>query len=645
MYATREGVAVEDLRRDEVEVLEDGVRQTIDSFEFIKVAPAGRQETRREPSTLAEMREMARTGRARVFVIFLDTYHTQPEGSANMRTPLVRFLDRVLGEDDLIALMTPDMPATSLTFGRKTTIISNFVNHEWWGRRDTLLKDPKERLYEACYGTSRIEPNDRTSPSIADVMTERRRERLTLDALDDLIQHLGGIREERKAVLTVTEGWRLFTEDSRLARVDSRDTMAGPPRVAPGGRGGAPQRGGGVTVATLDSSECETDRAMLAAMDNSRRLIDAAEDANRANVSFYPVFARGLTGFDAPIGPARPPSPLADRANLAARQNSMRELADLTDGTSVIDTNQIERALTRIAADLFAYYLLSYSSTNQRLDGRFREIRVRVNRPGVQVRARRGYRGLTAEELTGMQPSGGAAVPAASAFSVPVNPRAAFRARTSGWTTAIATVTTASVWLVGELDAATRRELAWTAGSKADIAVVAATGGEVATTSVDIAAEDGAFALQLPIDGGLVPGEYAVRVRVQPAASGAVAVSDTVRLIVPAAVSVLGEPVFWRRGTSTGPRFAPTADPRYRRSDRIRLELPTRTGGEATARMLDRLGRPMQVPVQASERQDASGQFRWIIAEAVLAPLAPGDYAIEVMLGDAKQHGTFRVVP
>jgi VWFA-related protein len=650
MYATQQGVAVEDLRQDEVEVLEDGVPQAIDTFEFVKVQPAGPQETRREPGSVQQMRDMAREARARVFVIFLDTYHTQPEGSANMRTPLVRFLDRILGEDDLVALIAPQMAVTSLTFGRKTQVISDIVNGEWWGQRDTLLKDAKEVLYEACYpppNRPTIDDRGNVQEGIAAEMIARRRERLTMDSLEALVVHLRGLREERKAVITVTEGWRLFTEDSRLTRVGRRDELPGPPPFGvQGGQVALPTSGGG----TLNYTECEADRASLATMDNSRRIIDIGEEASRGNVSFYPVYARGLVSFDSPIGPTFPPSPIQDRATLSARQGSMRDLAAFTDGTAIINTNQIDAALTRIANDLSSYYLFSYYSTNTRLDGRFREITVRVKRPGVQVRARRGYRGMTAAELTGFTPPGGAAGPAASAITVPINPRASFRVRTSGWTTTAgatptAAAPTAVVWLVGELDAATRRELAWTAGAKADISVVSATGTEIATTSVEIPATDAGFTLRLPVAGGVAPGEYAIRVRVQPAADGALPVSDTVRLIVPAAAAVVGEPLLWRRGPSTGPRFVATADPRFRRSERIRLELPTVSEAAATARMLDRLGRPMQVPVQVTTRADASGQFRWIVAEAVLAPLAAGDYAIEVTLGDSRQVGAFRVIP
>ena len=106
-----------------------------------------------------------------------------------------------------------------------------------------------------------------------------------------------------------------------------------------------------------------------------------------------------------------------------------------------------------------------------------------------------------------------------------------------------------------------------------------------------------------------------------------------------------GDSLMWRRGPSTGPQFVITADPRFQHSDRIRVEIPTRVPGTPAARMLDRFGKPNQVPVSVTERQDPSNEFRWIVADAVLAPLAPGDYAIEVRLGEAKQVTAFQLVP
>jgi len=51
------------------------------------------------------------------------------------------------------------------------------------------------------------------------------------------------------------------------------------------------------------------------------------------------------------------------------------------------------------------------------------------------------------------------------------------------------------------------------------------------------------------------------------------------------------------------------------------------------------------VAVTISDRKDDSSGFRWIVADATLAPLAPGDYAIEVLLGEVKQITPFKMVP
>ena len=638
MYATQNGALVEDLQPDEVDVLEDGVVQKVETFEHIRVEPAGPQESRIEPNSIQASRQAAAEARARVFVVFLDTYHTRIEGSANMRVPLVRFLDRALGQDDLVAVMTPEMAATDITFGRKTTIISNIMQQEWaWGRRGRIADDdPKEALYDACF------PDVGDSRGFAAEMKARRREQMTLDALDELVIHLRGVREERKAVLTVSEGWRLFTESRTLAAVNPRGRILGLPTGGIGSRG----RGRTAESATgVDMSECDADRQALAMLNNSRRVRDIVDDANRANVSFYPIYPLGLAVADAPIGPERPPTAATDFANLSARQSNLRELAENTDGLAVINTNDIEGGLRRIVADLSSYYLVGYYSTNSRLDGRFRNITVRVKRPGVQVRARRGYRGLTADELVAGNERGTGSATPANAVNVVVNPRAQFRVRTSGWTSSTPAGPGAAVWVVGELDAAVRKELTWSAGAKADVTLVAASGVEIAAVSVDIAATEGAFTLRVPAAGTISPGEYAVRVRVRPNADPALPVSDIARLIVPETPSALGEPVMWRRGPSTGPRHRVTADPRFQRSDRVRFEFATGAAGVATARMLDRTGKPMQVPVQVSERADESGDFRWIVVDATLAPLAMGDYAIEATLGEAKQVAAFRVVP
>jgi hypothetical protein len=394
--------------------------------------------------------------------------------------------------------------------------------------------------------------------------------------------------------------------------------------------------------------ECDADRVALASLDDRTRLRDLTETANRSNVSFYTVYARGLVPNDAPIGPERPPDLRTDAANLAARQDSLKFLAENTDATWVINTNNIDGALKRIVADVSSYYLFGYYSTNTRLDGKFRNITIRVKRPGVQVRARRGYRGPTADAVLAAAdrsaaPSASSGLTTALGVVAGTSSRVPFRIRTASWR-GDTTDSSPSLWIVGELDYTTKRDVAWTAGAKAEITVVGGDGKQVASTTLDVPAADGSFALRLPDDSGVVPGDYAIRVRIRAEADPSSTLTDSARATVPTQVAPLGEAIMWRRGPSTGIRYLHTADPRFQRTERLRLEMPTRAEGTAVARMLDRTGKPIQLPVTVTTRADAAG-FSWIVADATLAPLAAGDYAIEVTLADAKQITAFRVVP
>ena len=182
MYATRDGKPIEDIQENEVEILEDGVPQKIEAFEHVRVRTTP-QETRIEPNTVEQSRQMAGDPRARVFVIFLDTYHTQIEGSATMRQPLMNFIDRVLGPDDMVAVMTPEMAATEITFQRKTTVISRMLEREWmWGRRGRgqgMDNDEREDQYEACFPTrsrtaGHCEGDEGAPPGEADARCARR---------------------------------------------------------------------------------------------------------------------------------------------------------------------------------------------------------------------------------------------------------------------------------------------------------------------------------------------------------------------------------------------------------------------------------------------------------------------------------------
>ena len=271
---------------------------------------------------------------------------------------------------------------------------------------------------------------------------------------------------------------------------------------------------------------------------------------------------------------------------------------------------------------------------------------MRVTRPAVQVRARKGYRGLTADEvMTRTEKSSPASTAVTPPPAVSVNPRAPFRIRSTAWTFTAGGATTSSVWLVGELDYATRKDLAWSNGANAEISVVSANGDRVASLQVPFTTSDGGFTVKVPAETPFAPGDYAVRVRVVPQTGLGLPLADLARVVVPASPMPLGESVMLRRGPSTGPRYIATADPRFQRSDRLRLEIPTQIEGPAIARILDRTGQPLQVPVTTSDRKDESGAFRWVLVDATLAPLAAGEYAVEATVGDVKQITPFRMVP
>src|SRR5262249_61021528 len=99
-----------------------------------------------------------------------------------------------------------------------------------------------------------------------------------------------------------------------------------------------------------------------------------------------------------------------------------------------------------------------------------------------------------------------------------------------------------------------------------------------------------------------------------------------------------------RRGPWTGNRDGAAADLRFRRSEQARVEIPTVATQAAAARLLDRTGKALAIPVTAAIRSDAEGS-RWLTAQLALSPLAPGDYVIELSEGSDRLLAAFRVVP
>src|SRR6185369_15320552 len=127
IYPTKDEVPVTDLTQADFEILEGGSPQKIEQFEHVVIQSAGPQDTRMEPNTVRESLAMAQASRARLVVLFLDTYHVEVEGPRLIRKPLVDTFDRLIGQDDMVSVMTPEMSAAYITFARKTTTIDGLL--------------------------------------------------------------------------------------------------------------------------------------------------------------------------------------------------------------------------------------------------------------------------------------------------------------------------------------------------------------------------------------------------------------------------------------------------------------------------------------------------------------------------------------
>ncbi|MCA1584398.1 MAG: hypothetical protein LC791_06380 [Acidobacteria bacterium] len=580
-YVTADGAALTDLRSEDFEVLEDDVPQRVETFELI--APRGPvpQAVRQEPNTARESLEMATDPSSRVFVLFMDIWHVQVDGSYRAKNPITTLLDRVIGQDDLVGVMTPEMSARNLTLARRTTTIEGMLKDNWfWGERGQAVSpDPREQQIELCYPDGKPE-----TTGLAKAMIERRRERKTLDALDDLIDHLEGVRDERKFVLLLSEGWVLHTRDETLARPIAQ--APGAVRTIPGG----PQ------PVRVDPEQ-------------GRLRIDPTRDQ----------------AYD--------------------------------DGFWVLNTNQIDRALERLVVDTSSYYLLGYYSTNPKLDGRFRRITVRVKRPGSDVRARPGYLAPTESELASARvnalmdgaPPGHSTAPPTDTVSRVLTGLGAVRGNVP--LRATATGGPGYIWFTGEVDAATLKKPEWQEGGQAHITIEHER-GDVNPLVADVTLEPGQrmFSLVRPEGGVLAPGRYVVRVQLT-SKRVTVPLQTTVDAVVPNEDALIARSaVALRRGPTTGLLYQRTADARFRRTERVRLEIPKFSSeAKLEARLLNRDGQVLPLTIGLSERADEPMQRRFIVADLTLAPLAQGEYVMEVVAAGAGRKESinygFSIVP
>ena len=353
-------------------VLEDGQPQSITQFEAFAAAATAPPANAPTPPVGAPTRAAqpaveAKIPPRRYVVLVMDDIHLQAGNLLRMRKVLDRFLEREVGLEDRVALVT-----TSGTLHQEFT-------------------DDRQRLRKSI---TRLSVQDRTAvPLGVPYITPYHAEQIVRgdqEALRIAVQEIKDERvspdpeEEAKAVARV-----VLAESSRHARVtlETLDSVV---------RGLSDLRGRKVIALVSDG--------FLAGITTSSNAFDmrrVTDACTRAGVVIYALDARGLVA-TLPGRSASDRMPARDstfnardmlsREGEHATRDAMTALAADTGGFLVQSTNDFSGGLRKILKDTETYYLIAYESTNHKRDGGFRRIEVRL--PGVRdvrIRTRKGY--------------------------------------------------------------------------------------------------------------------------------------------------------------------------------------------------------------------------------------------------------------
>ena len=369
IISDKAGNPVADLQASDFDVSEDGKPQKIDTFKLVKL-DGGTADSIKEPpkeirNDFDEESEAARDD-VRLFAIFLDDYHVRRGTSMAVRSQLSRFIDTQIGPSDMVGVMYPLEATGSVRMTRNHSAVSRGLQ-QFLGRK--FEYEPKNQFEEtyAHYPTE---------------IVERVRNQVSLSALKALIVHMGSLKEGRKSLILVSEGYTNIIPP-QMRSADAQQPGLGNPAARDPFAG---------------QNDINEDRAAwTAGLDMDSDLREIYDTANRNNVAIYAVDPRGLPGFEFDINEGI--GFQTDTKYLTSTMDTLRVLAENTDGRAIVNRNDIATGMKQITRDSSAYYLIGYNSAQAPTDGKFHEIKVRVKRPGVQVRARRGYWALNREEV------------------------------------------------------------------------------------------------------------------------------------------------------------------------------------------------------------------------------------------------------
>lgn len=359
-----DGRFVRDLTSGDFQLFEDGTPQEISSFALVDL-PVTRRETPAPGVGPIEPDAFTNAGGfdGRLYVVVLDDYHTLALRTERVKAAARRFVEDHLGANDLAAVVfTSGRVDASQDFTGNRRLLLDAIDR-FVGRKTEVGRLEWFSVSEAAgdlqlAGSRGLDPTDfeRGLEAAAAMRTVR-----------EVAAALEGIRGRRKAIVLLSEGIDYNLYDVFNARQAS-------------------------------SVHNEVRQAIAA--------------ATRSNTAIYAVDPRGLTSVRDDIDVYELPDDTTlaiggPLDKLLLSQVSLRTLSGETGGFASLNSNDFSAAFDGIVRDNSTYYLLGYYPTNTSRDGRLRTIEVRVGRPGVQVRARRGYvapRGAPERELTDAVP-------------------------------------------------------------------------------------------------------------------------------------------------------------------------------------------------------------------------------------------------
>jgi len=616
IVSDRAGNPVDTLKPEDFEVVEDGKVQSIETFKLISLDGGLIESTKERPRQIltdADEESEAARDDVRLFAFFLDDYHVRVESSMQAADQLARFVQTQLGPTDMIGMMYPMQATASVRMTRNHDAIMKGLQ-QFRGRKfDYTPRNEYEQRY-ANYPTETV---------------EQIRNQVSMSALKALILHMGGLKEGRKALILVSEGYSAMLPPqlrNQIATIPgSGNSAAGDPFAG-------------------QNSPLEDRARFLSGANMESDLRDIYDLANRNNVAIYAVDPRGLSAGE--FGIDQNISQSIDRQYLSSTMETLRTLAINTDGRAIVNRNDLTMGMKQIVRDTSAYYLLGYNSTYTGTDGKFHEIKVRVKRPGVQVRARRGYWAFTADDAK-----------RATEAPKPEPPKAV--------TTALASIATpvrssrlVRTWVGTERgsDGKTRVTLVWepvprTPGIQARVTEVAA------RMSVTAIGPDGspyfrgkspeaapATSTVAPAGGAVTfeaaPGKVQLRLAVE-SADAEVLDSETREFTVPDLTApgvLIATPEVFRARTArefqqvkADPKATPTATREFTRMERVFVRVSAYGTGAAApaiaARLLNRAGQSMAVlPVTAA----GTGEDTARDVELALSSYPAGEYLLEL---------------